>query len=382
MTRPTDHHPTDRSWLDPAGAAPPADPRLAGPRPPRRAGKAIWIVAGITAVVALVTGAAVVIFLMSGPAGTPSAARSSAASPTPSTAATTAAPAVVAGPGTIFYFVGGSPNATAKLFVSWRPGGSIRTLASLEYSVAATSLNVSPDGQKIAYVKPVTSDTDDRGDLHVANVDGSHDTVLRHSVDAWAVEPAWSPDGTRLVVADWSEQGAEPGILTIATRAFQALPAFNGGVHFHWSGDGTRLAWLSGTGVVTTGPADGSSGPSPVPGTGGDATPARFIPSLESVSPDGSRVAVQVPGPDDTLGDISRAFECNTLLDVATGKAVALPITGKILQMRYRRDGSLLVRVEGAAHNTLVVLRPDLTVATSVDEPAKNRPWLILAETP
>ncbi len=385
MARPTDRRPPERPWPAPAAASPAADPALAGPRSSRRTGRLVWIIAGITAVVAVATVAAVV-FLLRDPAGTPSAVRSSAvpASPTPSATPSPSTPAATAGPGNVFYLAGDNPGAS-KLLFSWRPGGSTRAVAgsSYGYGVVSGSLNFSPDGQRMAYVKPVSADASDSGDLHVANVDGSHDRVLRHSVDAWGVEPAWSPDGTRLVVADWSEpQTVKPGILTVATGAFQALPASYQGAHFHWSGDGTRLVWNAGIGIVSWGPADGSTDPTSVPDTGSNATPPRYIPAIESVSRDGARIVVQVPGPDDTLGDIARDLSANTVLDVASGRAVPLPVTGKIVQMLYRVDGSLLVRVQGSAHDKLVVLRPDLSVATSVDEPATNKSWQILAETP
>jgi Tol biopolymer transport system component len=107
---------------------------------------------------------------------------------------------------------------------------------------------ISPDGTKIAF----TSDRNGRPNIYVMNSDGSNVQAVTHFSDeegshARAYDPAWSPDGTKLVYVTSFFNGESSGLAVvnangsgepvyISTTSEAADPA--------WSPDGTRIAFV------------------------------------------------------------------------------------------------------------------------------------------
>jgi Tol biopolymer transport system component len=144
----------------------------------------------------------------------------------------------------------------------------------------------SPDGSKIAFIGG--SKTNSSFEVWVMNADGSGRRQVTNTTAA-EQEPAWSPDGTRLVYASNSELWT---INVDGTRRRQLTSTSSSETEPAWSPDGSKIAfkrsqdiWVmnsDGTGEANVTPN------SPAPCTsncyqGGDEDPAW--------SPDGSRIA-------------------------------------------------------------------------------------------
>lgn len=289
----------------------------------------------------------------------PAPSSSAATTPTtPPVAATTAVPqsrSLSDLPGRVFYRSG------QDRIIRLSPDGAVRTVLETAYENAA----VSPGGDRIAYLAD--------GALRLA---GSPEPVLDGPVDPEQL-PAWSPDGTRLIVA-----APEPGVLTVRTGDFTKLPDSLGGQHFRWSGDGRRLIYGTPACRLKVAAAGGRSGTT-VPVLG-DPETAR--------NPDGSaacrplsadRTGRRVTAPLDSAGgDPSGGpLTADALIDTETGDVLPLPVTGRVTGLLYGPDGDLLIRTSDGDRSTLSVLTPGGKLLVQAREPAGVADAELLAYT-
>ncbi|HEV8419868.1 MAG TPA: DPP IV N-terminal domain-containing protein [Actinomycetota bacterium] len=77
---------------------------------------------------------------------------------------------------------------------------------------AAADLSWSPDGTRLAMAAAQGSSPNDYMQIYVLNADGSDLTQLTHDPSSEDIDPAWSPDGEKIVFAKWSDDGTSSGL--------------------------------------------------------------------------------------------------------------------------------------------------------------------------
>jgi TolB protein len=302
------------------------------------------------------------------------AAQSQPAATAPSTVPSPPAPTATLGeansieglPGTLFY-----ANFDTQSHVRLTPTGA---------KPAHRDGVPSPDGARTAWIDQ--REDESFGTLMVTDVQGQSPRALFRHVEPVGYGPAWSPDGTSLLIAKHldtdSDDDTRPGLVSVASGRFTALPKLNPYLHFEWSGDGHTLAFTTGECRLLTSRADGS-GIRQIPVLGDDdrtKNPAGVSAcDVVSVNHDGSRITVDLIGNGEPSGDIAGAACADTVIDTATGAAVALPVHGTMLAALYRPDGNLLVRTRAGDKTTLTLFAPDNTVLAAVAEPASMRKY-------
>jgi Tol biopolymer transport system component len=92
----------------------------------------------------------------------------------------------------------------------------LQKLTPDEESIA--DLAWSPDGTRLAMVASQGSNGTSNGypQIYVMNADGSDLTQLTRDPSSQYLDPAWSPDGTRIVFARWSDDGISSGLYLIS----------------------------------------------------------------------------------------------------------------------------------------------------------------------
>ena len=147
---------------------------------------------------------------------------------------------------------------------AWSPGGTMIAFASnrdalgvniwvvpsaggtpVKYTQSgATSPDWSSDGTRIAFA----SYRDGTTDIWVMNADGTGQTRLATTSDAWESEPVWSPDGTKIAYS--SARGGSTQIWVMnanGSSPVQLTGLTDVGTSFSpaWSPDGTKIAFAS-----------------------------------------------------------------------------------------------------------------------------------------
>ena len=168
--------------------------------------------------------------------------------------------------------------------------------------VAAHSLSWSPDGERIAFVAWIVTDSlyENSLGVYTIRVDGSEFT--RISADA-ASGPAWSPDGARIALAvpegedsaalyTFTADGSDPVLVSDNLPEPWVLPVKPWMGDLSWSPDGSEILFNS---LPLRVALDGSRvGLLPVSGI--DLPEIRRL-MLAAWSPDGSRLAIVTDGP-------------------------------------------------------------------------------------
>jgi hypothetical protein len=273
-----------------------------------------------------------------------------------STAGSGAGPSSIAGfPGVLYYIPESDDAGLSRL-----TGGKLITVLARD---EAQFPAVSPDGGTFAEV-------DLNGVLRVTDGNGKNGRTLIKGVAGAGYEPAWSPDGSKILVG---LQSGALGVVAVSNGAFTALAHNPQGIHYLWTGDGKHLVYATGECQIGVSAADGS-GPRVVPNFG--SKNAKVNPQRQrscdpfSVSADGSRVAVNMRTGSQEDGDIGPDYAANAILDTTTGHTVPLSVSGTIAQILFVSGGQVLVRSRTGNTGSLTLLSASGSVVAKTTEPA------------
>ena len=145
-----------------------------------------------------------------------------------------------------------SPDGTRIAFTSNRDalGTNIWVVSSaggtaVKYTHAGgTSPDWSSDGSKIVY----SSYSGVTTDISVMNADGSAQTALTTTNDAWESEPVWSPNGAKVAYSSFRGGSTQIWVMNAdGSSPIQLTGLTDGGASYTpaWSPDGTKIAFAS-----------------------------------------------------------------------------------------------------------------------------------------
>lgn len=208
---------------------------------------------------------------------------------------------------------------------------------------------------KIAFLKAVQSDdyiNGEQTDIYVMNPDGSGVAPLIQD-PTYDTNPAWSPDGTRIVFSRGGLLIANADGTSVAT----ILEDGTGATDPSWSPDGTRIVFESGLGEESTGRGDRDLFVINADGSG--LTRLTADPTREGFpawSPDGTKIAfVRYLAPSDPeifLMNADGTGVAQLTTDGGTGLRPAWSPDGT--QLAFERDGDIiLVGADGSGLRNL-----------------------------
>jgi TolB protein len=283
--------------------------------------------------------------------------------PSPTAVPSASAPAgrgTPAGRGETLFYLSQGPSGGPTVLQAVT-GTTVQRLASLP-GIAMLSANVSPDGRLLSWV-----DEDATGDLMVASIDGTGRRDLGRAEGGSCRVPVWSPDSRKLMISLTDKRY----LVDVATGTLTNGPKGDG-CHPLWARD--KISYGDGMGKVFLANPDGT-GAWAIPGLGtGPAGSPRSL-DFESLSPDGSRIVLDLHTGDMPDGDAARGLNANTVIDTRTGARVATP---PLQQALFLPDGNLLVRNAGR----LTELTPDGRTIRVLTEPAVAKDWVLLSYAP
>jgi hypothetical protein len=116
-------------------------------------------------------------------------------------------------------------------------------------SASGSQFSSSPDGARIVFsgcsFTELAASGDCRGDIYIANRDGSNVVRLRGVPATYELRPSWSPDGKFIVFNEgWTIWRIDPDGIELKQIAFGELIAES--YMYVWSPDSQRIAWASG----------------------------------------------------------------------------------------------------------------------------------------
>ncbi len=188
----------------------------------------------------------------------------------------------------------GFDGSTWQIYVVNPDGSGLQQLTHLR-GESAIQPAWSPDGSRVAYVVQTSAQGGGAPDIHVMNADGSNDEVLAGG-PGWQYLPSWSPDGTRIAFVS-NEDGNDEIYVVAVDRSGKGRLTNDPDEDLFptWSPDMARIAFVSnrdGVPQVYVMDADGGrpTNVSRLP-AGGAYDPAW--------SPDGSKIAFASDGDGD-----------------------------------------------------------------------------------
>jgi len=256
-------------------------------------------------------------------------------------------------PGQVFYEDAGADGDLVRL----TGDGEAETVLSAAFS----TVGVSPDGTRLAYVSD--------GQLMVVSTLGGEPQQVYAGTASADQAPAWSPDGGKLLI-----DASDPGVLDVATGALTPLPSGLDGEHFRWSGDGSTLVYATPSCGLEVADVNGQTG-TPVPTAEEKQGEAACRPV--SVDTTGDLVAVQT---EETAKEDTDA-PADAVLDTATGEIVDLPVPGTIIGAVFDAQGNLLVRSVQNGRTRLSLFDPGFTLLMQAREPAALKGLDLVAYT-
>ena len=321
----------------------------------RRIGRRTTMAAGVAGLAAIVATAA---------AGCTSSSRAASGPSTPTTSSTTAetnsntATSPTAVPGTLVYL---NVKAGQPIVMTTVTDG-VAHQSTFGKATAADEyvLVPSPDATRLAAVESPDPGSIAPGDLVVIATGGARHTIATGIRWGGGNAPVWTPDGQHIIATI----GDRSSMIDVGTgNATAAQPATGNENYLTWSANGNWRAYGADKQVVVTA-ADGSAKVSKSVAFLPECQQTAGCPtSVQAVSNDGRYVALGHMN-----SDPSHVAEAHIVLDMQTGKVVALP-NGNVGKIYFRPDGSMIVRTvtENNKWTFLLISRGGATIATIPD---------------
>jgi serine/threonine protein kinase len=175
--------------------------------------------------------------------------------PAPSPTFTVASTAIGGGAGEIAF--ASNRTGTYQIWLMNSDGTNQRQVTNLKEGACQPAW--SPDGQRLVFVSPCDGKKDQYpgSSLFIINADGSGKTVLSDSTIG-EFDPSWSPDGTRIVCTSLRDQTRDRRFrqLFIYNLADKSVTKLSQNIYESnwapaWSPDGTEIAYVSDVGGLT-----------------------------------------------------------------------------------------------------------------------------------
>ena len=211
--------------------------------------------------------------------------------------------------------------------------------ALINYHLGVNHLDWSPDGQTIAAVAYMDSSFT-TWSIYVFNADGSNPLRLTNTIGAADSEPAWSPDGARILftrIEFTTSYHFRSDLWLMNADGSEQHLVVTDGFAGKWSPDGMRLIYThnkTGNYEIYTSNIDGTD-ERRLTDTSADE-------SYPSWSPDGTQIAFSVSTGEWNAPESANTFEIFVMNSDGTGMRQLTDNTATDVYSRWSPDGSLL----------------------------------------